>query len=153
MKQQTIYLDTSVIGGCFDNEFQKWSNRLIRDIKKQLFIPVISVVTESEIENAPIGVQEKLQEILEFDHIFLETNDEVFNLADKYIERNIVSEKFYDDATHIAMATINKIDILVSWNFKHIVHFDKIHRFNAVNLENGYSSINIYSPMEVATNE
>lgn len=153
MRKQTIYLDTSVIGGCFDIEFQKWSNKLFADIKSGFFIPVISVVTESEIENAPLFVQNRLLELLALEHIFLETNDEVFILADKYIERNIVTEKYYDDATHIALSTVNKIDLLVSWNFKHIVHFDKIHRFNAVNLENGYSTINIYSPMEVATNE
>jgi len=49
------------------------------------------------------------------------------------------------------MATVADVDILVSWNFRHIVHFDKIRQFNAVNLEKGYKTIAIYSPMEVTT--
>ena len=61
----------------------------------------------------------------------------------------ILTPKFYDDATHIALATLADVDPLVSWNFRHIVHYDKIRLFNAVNLERGYKPIQIYSPREV----
>ena len=53
--------------------------------------------------------------------------------------------------THIALATIAEVDAIVSWNFKHIVHFEKIQKFNAVNIEMGYKPISIYSPREVTT--
>ena len=64
-----------------------------------------------------------------------------------------MTPKFYDDMLHIALATIAKIDIVVCWNFKHIVHFDKIRQFNGVNMEQGYSTLQIYSPREVANYE
>ena len=68
-----------------------------------------------------------------------------------YQERCILTPKFYDDGLHIAVATVGEADVLVSWNFKHIVRFDKIRRFNAVNLEFGYKPLQIFSPREVTT--
>ena len=149
LNRQKIYLDTSVIGGCFDDEFKKWSNNLVKDIKSGLFIPVLSEVVSSEIETAPERIRMKYSEILGYDAIFLEINDEAVLLARKYQERGILPEKFFEDGLHIALATINNIDLLVSWNFKHIVRFDKIRHFNAINMETGYKTIEIYSPMEV----
>jgi len=67
--------------------------------------------------------------------------------------RQILTPKYFEDLLHIAIATINNIDILVSWNFKHIVHYEKIKLFNAVNLELSYKTINIFSPREVTTYE
>ncbi len=74
-------------------------------------------------------------------------------LAQYYQDRNILTPKFFDDGIHIAVATIAEVDVLVSWNFKHIVHFDKIRLFNSVNLELGYKQIQIYSPREVTNYE
>ena len=149
MKILTVYLDTSVIGGCFDDEFQQWSISLFRDFKEKNFIPAVSTLVALEIENAPPEVQEKFTEILDSDHIFLEPDNEVMELTDIYLNRRIVSPKYADDAMHIALATVNNIDVVVSWNFKHIVHYDKIRKFNAVNSEFGYKQIDIYSPREV----
>jgi hypothetical protein len=70
-------------------------------------------------------------------------------LADVYQQRHILTPKYYDDGLHIALATVAQVDLLVSWNFKHIVHFDKIRLFNIVNLEQGYKTLLIYSPREV----
>ena len=72
-------------------------------------------------------------------------------MADEYQQRKILTPKFYDDGVHIALATIEEADVLVSWNFKHIVKFDKIRLFNAVNLFCGYKPLQIYSPREVTT--
>ncbi|MBU4486345.1 MAG: type II toxin-antitoxin system VapC family toxin [Candidatus Delongbacteria bacterium] len=149
MNIQKIYIDTSVIGGCFDKEFKLWSNSLIEDIKNGIFIPVLSEVVGSEIESAPERIKLKYFEILQHNSIFLELTDEAVMLAKEYQKRGILPEKFFEDGLHIALATINKVDLLVSWNFKHIVRFDKIRLFNAVNLEMGYKTIEIYSPMEV----
>ena len=74
-------------------------------------------------------------------------------MANKYQKRRILTPKFFNDGLHIAIATVNKIDILVGWNLKHIVHFNKIHLFNAVNMEMGFKPIDIYSPREVNTYE
>ncbi|MEA1972161.1 MAG: type II toxin-antitoxin system VapC family toxin [Candidatus Cloacimonadota bacterium] len=151
MKKQRIYVDTSVIGGCFDKEFEKWSNGLFRDFEEQSFLPVISTVTDIEISKAPQYVQDKYLELKSNNAEVLQVDKEIEELASMYIKRKIVSKKFIDDATHIALATVANVDLLVSWNFKHIVHFEKIRLFNSVNLELGYGKINIYSPREVTT--
>jgi len=150
MKKQTVYVDTSVIGGCFDDEFKEWSNNLVTDFQKGLFIPVLSEITAAEIDEAPFEVKTTYQEILSYNSLYLEIDDSTIALAEYYQKRNVLSEKFFDDGLHIALATINRIDMLVSWNFKHIVHFDKIRLFNSINIESGYKPIEIYSPREVA---
>jgi len=70
-------------------------------------------------------------------------------LVQRYAERSVLSQRFINDMLHIALATIAEVDVLVSWNFKHIVRLDKIRLFNAVNLEQGYKPLTIYSPREV----
>ena len=76
-------------------------------------------------------------------------DEEVLRLRDAYLSAGIVSEKWADDAGHVAAASVHGADLIVSWNFKHIVHFDKIRQYNAVNLLNGYREIDIRSPAEV----
>lgn len=151
MKIQRVYLDTSVLGGCFDPEFAEWSNGLIQDLQNGLFKTVLSQVTAAEIEDAPEQVQVLYAELLTLDPEIIEATESALELADAYQERNILTPKFYDDGLHIALATIAEADVLVSWNFKHIVRFDKIRLFNAVNLEYGYKPLQIYSPREVTT--
>lgn len=153
MKIQKVYLDTSIIGGCFDVEFSKWSNALFSDFRKKIYIPVLSDLVEAEIQDAPEDIKFKLYELLEIGCDILIVDDESVSLANQYQERKILTPKFFNDGLHIAIATVNKIDLLVSWNFKHIVHFNKIHLFNAVNMEMGYKPIDIYSPREVTTYE
>ena len=150
MKKQTVYVDTSVIGGCFDDEFKEWSNNLVTDFQKGLFIPVLSEITAAEINEAPFEVKTMYQEILSYNSLYLEIDDSTIALAEYYQKRNVLTEKLFNDCLHIALATINRIDMLVSWNFKHIVHFDKIRLFNSINIEIGYKPIEIYSPREVA---
>jgi len=151
MKLQRVYLDTSVLGGCFDPEFAEWSNGLIQDLRDGLFKPVLSQVTAFEIQDSPEQVQELYAEILGLDAEFIEATDNAAELADAYQTHKILTPKFYDDGLHIALATIAEADVLVSWNFKHIVRFDKIRLFNAVNLEYGYKPLQIFSPREVTT--
>jgi hypothetical protein len=83
----------------------------------------------------------------------LSETEETLRLALEYVKEKIVSKNFEGDARHIAVATIHNVDMLVSWNFKHIVHFDKIRQFNSVNLREGYKPIEIYSPREVVSYE
>ena len=153
MKKLRIYLDTSVIGGCFDSEFSLWSNGLLEDFKMGNYQPIVSEVVAAEIEDAPEQIQEKYAEIIGMGAEYLEISEEVLELADVYLKNHILTPKFSDDMMHIALSTVANLDILVSWNFKHIVHYDKIRQFNAVNLRLGYKSLQIFSPREVSNYE
>lgn len=148
-----IYIDTSVIGGCFDEEFAEWSNMLFEEFIQGKRITVISNIVANELESAPIYIHEKLNEIPDANILQLINNEESELLAKKYIEFKAISEKYYNDALHIAIASINNIDILVSWNFKHIVNYNRIIVYNAVNNLFGYKNIEIRTPKEVVFNE
>ncbi len=149
MKKPRIYVDTSVIGGCCDPEFQEWSNSLLNDFQQGVFELILSEIVDAEIQDAPYIVKEVYKKFRSLVCEVLEISTEVIELADAYIKRGILSENFRDDARHIAIATVGEVDLLVSWNFRHIVHFEKIRMFNAVNIEMGYKTIMIYSPREV----
>jgi O-phosphoseryl-tRNA(Cys) synthetase len=151
MKIQRIYIDTSVIGGCFDLEFSEWSNGLLQDFRKGTFQPLLSEVIGAEIEDAPENVQSVYAELMTFNAEILTIEENALELADEYQERGIFTPNFYADGLHIALATVAEADLLVSWNFKHIVRFDKIRLFNAVNIEFGYKPLQIFSPREVTT--
>ena len=150
MKPLRIYTDTSAIGGCFDAEFAPWSNGLFRDFELGTYRPVVSAMVAAEIEDAPERVRERFAEIRALGAEFLEMDKSVLRLADMYQARRILTPKFYDDGVHIALATVAQVDLLVSWNFRHIVHYDEIRLFSAVNLELDYKPLEIYSPREVA---
>jgi rRNA-processing protein FCF1 len=151
MKKQRVYIDTSVIGGCFDDEFAVWSNGLFEDFRNGLFQPVLSKVVAIEIEKAPESVKDKFSDLIEYGAEILETTSEIRELAGMYLKRGILSEKCLDDLLHIATATIANVDMLVSWNFNHIVHYDRIRMFNGVNLELSYKPIAIHTPREVTS--
>jgi predicted nucleic acid-binding protein len=152
MKRLRIYVDTSVIGGCFDPEFHIWSNGLIEDFRAGRFGLVLSDVTATEIERAPVQLQEFYTELTPFAEILLVT-EEALVLLEKYEARGVLDTRFRNDMLHIALATVAGVDVLVSWNFQHIVRLDKIQQFNGINLELGYKPLAIYSPREVTTYE
>jgi len=151
VKKLRIYLDTSVIGGCFDPEFIEWSNNLIEDFREGRFQPVLSDVTAAEVEGAPEFVKSLHVELLGLVSEVLVVTQEVLNLLSHYQERGVLGSRFRNDMLHIALATVGDVDVVVSWNFKHIVRMDKIRLFNAINLEYGYKTLDIYSPREVTT--
>jgi len=151
MKIQRIYVDTSVIGGCFDLEFSEWSNGLLQDFRNGIFQPLLSEVIGAEIDDAPENVQSVFAELMTFNAEMLTVEESELELADEYQKRGILKPTFYADGLHIALAAVAEADLLVSWNFKHIVRFDKIRLFNAVNIEFGYQPLQIFSPREVTT--
>jgi predicted nucleic acid-binding protein len=153
MKLQLIYLDTSVFGGCFEPEFSEWSIGLIRDIENGLFQATTSEIVAFEIDaGAPEIVQQKFSSFLNgCSPEVLSMSEEVLTLSDAYLAHGILTQKFRNDMMHIALATVHGVDIVASWNFKHIVRYEKIVKFNAVNLELGYHQIAIHSPRELAT--
>jgi len=153
MRAQRIYIDTSVIGGCFDPEFALWSNDLFHDFALGRLQPVVSTIVAAEIVQAPTQVQEKYTDLIAAGAEVLSVSKEARELHDLYVERRILGSRYSNDMLHIALATAAGVDVLVSWNFKHIVRFDKIRLFNAASLELGYHSIEIRSPREVTTYE
>jgi len=148
MSIQRIYLDTSVLGGYFDKEFDVATQRLFDEVKKGEYKVVISNITEGELLNAPEKVRTLLND-LNIDYEVLNLTDDVVNLALEYIRENVVGQTSYDDCLHIAIATISRLDLLVSWNFKHIVNIKRIRGYNGINIKNGYPSIEIRSPKDL----
>jgi predicted nucleic acid-binding protein len=153
VKKIRVYVDTSVIGGCFDPEFEKWSNVLFKNFEDKILVPLTSAVVEKEIEFAPAEVQKKFEDFLKLEPEIIQLNQEILEIRNAYLAKAILKPKFTNDLLHIAIATYANADVLVSWNFKHIVRFDKILLYNSANIELGYRQIQIYSPMEVARNE
>lgn len=151
MKRQRIYVDTSVLGGCFDSEFSPWSNDLVQDFRAGRFQPVLSEVTAAEVAGAPEPVRALHAELLVLPADVLPVTAEALALLAAYEAKGILGQRFRNDMLHIALASIADVDVLVSWNFRHIVRLDRIRLFGAVNLELGYKPLPIYSPREVAT--
>lgn len=147
--KKRIYTDTSVIGGCLDVEFSEGSTMLFDEFKSGNSILIISSLTLAELENAPQPVKDILKQVsLEFIE-YIEFSEEISVLAETYLSEGVVSKKSRVDAQHIATATVHRVDVLVSWNFKHIVNLDRIHGYNSVNLKLGYPLIEIRTPTEV----
>ena len=123
-----IYTDTSVLGGCEDDEFR-------------------------ELALAPLVVRSVVARVPR-DHIVLVAlSHEAEELAQAYIDGGAIGASMRVDALHIALATVARVDVLVSWNFKHIVNLRRIHAYNAVNIRNGYPLLEIRTPREVLDDE
>jgi len=144
-----VYVDTSVIGGCFDPKFRKDSLRLFEDFKAGRKQMVYSDLVYKEIEQGqytPNHLLRKFHEVPEDYRVKYKQNEEVELLAEKYLQRNILTEKSYKDAIHVAFGTIFKADVIASWNFRHIVNKRKIKLYNETNIEFGYQPIVIKTP-------
>ena len=151
--KQRVYLDTSVIGGCEDEEFAKWSVQIIEDFRQCIGIAVVSDLTRQELEDAPEDVARILSSIPEagMEDVFLTLEAET--LAETYLHEKVVRPKHIADAQHIAIATVHRVDTVASWNFRHIVNLDRIRAFNSVNLRCGYPILEIRSPREIVHEE
>ncbi|MEN9549135.1 MAG: hypothetical protein RIR12_1726 [Bacteroidota bacterium] len=146
--KQRIYIDTSVFGGLFDVEFAEYTIPLFDRIKSGEFILLFSAVTQDELETAPEKVRNLVQSIKSEYSEFIEITDEAVELAIEYITEKVVGQTSYADCLHIALATINRADFLISWNFKHIVNVQRIRGYNSINIKNGYKQLEIRSPRE-----
>ncbi len=149
MKKLRIYLDTSVVGGCFDEEFRDASLALMNFIRLGIYIGLISSITTEELRPAPQHVRDLLADMDQEQLIYLPDSDEVADLAAEYMKAGIVTPTYRNDATHVAFATVHDADVIVSWNFRHIVNLKKIEAFNSVNIRQGYRWIEIRTPKEL----
>ncbi len=143
-----IYADTSVFGGVFDEEFEAPSRSFFELVRAGRFSLLISDVTRQEISLAPDAVQVYFDQLLAFVRL-LPVDEPVLALRDAYVAAGILTAKWANDAAHVAAATVAGADLIVSWNFRHIVHFDKIRLYNAVNAMKGFRPLEIRSPLEV----
>ena len=148
---QRIYIDTSVVGGFFDDEFKEPTQRLFNRLEKNEVRFVVSDLLELELIQAPKHVGELLLKYPTDRFERIELTQETMDLADHYIRERVVGRTSLEDCRHIAMATINRVDVLASWNFKHIVNLDRIKGYNSVNLRLGYPSIEIRTPQELVS--
>jgi predicted nucleic acid-binding protein len=147
--KQRIYIDTSVVGGYFDEEFKEATTKLFERLDNNEIIFVVSDLLDLELINAPQNVKEHLLKYTADKFQRVELTEEAIKLADTYIDEKVVGITSLEDCRHIAMATIHKVDVLASWNFKHIVNLDRIKGYNSVNLRLGYSMIEIRSPKDL----
>jgi predicted nucleic acid-binding protein len=144
-----VYIDTSVIGGCFDEEFKEYSSQLFDECISRRKRLVISDVLLLELEEAPQQVKNALTRVPSDNIEYVSLNEESITLANAYLKEGVVAEGSLSDARHMAIATVERVDILVSWNYKHIVNINRIRLLNSVNLKLGYPVIEIRSPREV----
>jgi predicted nucleic acid-binding protein len=149
MKRLRVYVDTSVVGGCFDDEFAHDSNRLIEAARLGRLTLLVSVVVANELAGAPAQVADLLEGLPFAAVEDVALTPEVFALRDAYLRARILGSRWADDALHVAAATVHRADAIVSWNFKHIVRLDKMKAYNRVNAAEGYGMLTIVTPREV----
>lgn len=146
--KQRVYLDTSVFGGYFDEEFKEFTIPLFERIEKGEIILLFSAATQEELEDAPQKVQGLVKQLKKETTEFIEINGEAVELANDYINEKVVGQTSYADCLHIALATIHHADFLISWNFRHIVNVQRIMGYNSINIRNGYKQLEIRSPRD-----
>jgi predicted nucleic acid-binding protein len=144
-----VYIDTSIVGGYFDDDFSSDTKELFKRLENKEIIFIISSVLQQELRKAPANVRELLAQYDPSCFEYVELSEEAIELAEKYVEEKVVGKASIDDCRHIAIATIYKADALASWNFKHIVNLDRIKGYNGVNLKCGYPVVEIRSPKEL----
>lgn len=144
-----VYVDTSVIGGYFDVEFAADTFPFFESVSNGQTKIIISNLLEAELLRAPEFVKDLLNNIAEDNIERIALSEEAIELADRYIEAKVVGRTSRADCQHIAMATICNADVLVSWNFKHIVNLDRIRGYNGINFQYGYKMIEIRTPKEI----
>ena len=146
VRTPVLYLDTSVLGGYFDEEWKEATQELWRQMEAGLWQFVSSTIAFDELAGAPERVQELFDTT--FDSL-LTVTPEMEELAGQYIAQAVLTPKYTDDARHVATCTVSQIDFLVSWNFRHMVNVQRETGFNAVNLLQGYKTIRIVNPLEL----
>jgi predicted nucleic acid-binding protein len=148
--KQRFYLDTSVWGGVFDREFEHETAALFKMVNAGTIVCLYSSITEKELVSAPADVRAFFENLSVDKKEQTPITPEAMLLAEMYVREKVVGKTSFDDCLHIATATVHSADLLVSWNFKHIVNADRINGYNAINIRFGYSALSIKSPKDIA---
>ncbi|MYB34515.1 MAG: N-6 DNA methylase [Gammaproteobacteria bacterium] len=144
-----IYVDTSVIRGCEDVKFRKYSRLLFKAFQQEKAIMVISDVTREELLGDPENVAKIPDQVPKTQTELLKETEQARDLANAYISSGAIGSAHYNDALHVAIASLGKVDVVVSWNFKHIVNWGRIQAYNSVNRKLGYPEIDIRPPENI----
>lgn len=147
--KQRIYIDTSIVGGHFDEEFEESTKQLFDRLVKQEIILVVSDLLDLELTFAPEKVKQLLHRYSPENFERVNLTEEAIELANAYITEKVVGKTSLVDCRHIALATLNKVDVLASWNFNHIVNLERIKGYNSVNMRKGYHILEIRSPKDL----
>jgi len=147
-----VYADTSVYGSVFDNEFARPSRVFFDRVREGRFRLVVSALVEDELAQSPSEVREWFAKFrVAADSVAV--TDEAVALRQAYLDAGILTPKSSDDALHVALATVAECGLIVSWNFRHIVHYQKVPLYNAVNVLRRHATLDIRSPLEVIEDE
>jgi len=153
VERNTIYLDTSVLNFFFEDmglEKANSTKELFREIRNGKFNAYISELVLREIGRTQGQKRERLLSLINTYKIpWLEVTPECIELTEKYMGRKLFPSKYRDDGLHIAIATVHQIDIVVSWNLRHMVKLRTRREVKVVNISEGYKEIEICTPMEV----
>ena len=149
-------METTLFNYYIDKDRDAYADtvKLFNEIAGGKYEAFTSTYTTDELENAPEEKRVKMLGLItEYNIAVLAPNDEAVRIADIYIAEGIIPSKYRTDGLHIAIATVNELDMIISMNFKHIVKRKTILATNKINNLNGYHAIEIYSPMEVVEDE
>jgi predicted nucleic acid-binding protein len=153
MRRNKIYLDTSVLNFFFEDKDVERANstkELFREIRKGRYDAFISDLVLREIGKTTGSRRERLLSLIKTYEIpLVEVSLECIELTERYVERKIFPARYRDDGLHIAIATVNYRDVVVSWNLRHMVKLKTRREVKAVNIVEGYREIEICTPMEV----
>jgi hypothetical protein len=155
MKKQKIYLETSTFGRYFevDRIDCKDTITLFEACAAVRFEPYTSFYTIDELKKAPFEKYSKMIALIDqYNLAVLSFSDEADDLAELYISKGALPKKSLMDARHIAISSVNELDIIVSLNFQHIAKEKTIKLINAVNIVLGYKTMEIQSPLEALKN-
>ena len=144
VRTPSLYLDTSVLGGYFDDEWKEPTQELWRQMEAGQWRFVTSLITSEELIEAPQRVRDLFNTTFEAGNV-VNVTDEMDHLAATYVAQGVVTPKYEDDARHVAAC----MDFLVSWNFRHMVNVQRETAFNGANLLKGYPAIRIVNPLEI----
>ena len=142
-------MDTSVFGGYFDEEFQAASQELFDAVLTGDVAALISDTLVAELVDAPEQVQNLLQRVIDSGYERLSLDQEAEHLRDAYLMAGVVTAQYADDAMHVAHATLARADVIVSWNFKHLVNPSRVRAFNGVNMAERYGPVIIMTPSDI----
>jgi hypothetical protein len=148
---QRLYLDTTVPSAFLDARAPD-RQRLTREFWRERlpsFEPVISVLVLAEIRDTPDADHRRAMELLIESFAVLPITTEAERLADEYVVRGAIPDKFRDDARHLAIAVTHQVGLLASWNFKHLVKLQVRRQINLINAILGHGPIEIVSPPEL----
>ncbi len=149
MHRIRVHVDNSVFSGTQDEEFAVESRRFFERVHEGVYAVLVSEAVLRELERAPEGARRVHADLPAGSVAEVPVDDEVNEPAQAYIDTGVLGSRRIADATHVAAATVARADLILSWNFRHLVNYNRIRKFNGVNALQGFAQIEIRSPLEV----